>query len=286
MKNLDLTPNVASITMHCGFEEIVFVEFEGVVNFLKQAIPVGTIYNISADRRKLDLIVVLEKCRCVALDNFSDTIEMSLLGFEGSICTLHSFGGLNQQLTSGNLFYNWACTEAHLIYRKSIAEQLPSVGGEIYTHKMGIYHRIFKIEMAKACSFLDGAKQFIIARRYELAVFMLQQAVELTYRCFLNLLRGKDIKCHALYVLRRNISRYAPGLLGVFSENEKEELFYLEMLEKGYCEARYNRDYVVKKETVQYLYEKVWKLHARAFDLFAKLMINIERNVFKASTTS
>mgnify|MGYP006151015267 FL=1 len=138
--------------------------------------------------------------------------------------------------------------------------------------------------MIKASSFLDGATYFIGINRFELAVFMLQQAVELTYRCFLNLMRGKDIKCHELYVLRRNIKRFAPQLLGAFSDNEKEELRYLDVLEKGYCDARYNREYKIRKEKVILLHQKVKELHSRSFDLFASIMVKLNNYIRKVNS--
>ena len=258
------------------------VGFEGVVNFLKQTIPIGTIYNLSNNTKALDLVIVLEKSCGKALSDFEDVIDIAMLGYDNSVCTLHTFGGLNKLLLEGNLFYNWVCVERNVIYRKNNAEQLPYVSEQVYMLKNTYFNRLFKIEMIKACSFLDGATYFMDLSRFELAVFMLQQAVELTYRCFLNLMRGKDIKCHELYVLRRNIKRFAPQLLGAFSDNEEEELHYLSVLGKSYCDARYNRDYKIRKEEVILLHQKVKELHSRSFDLFAGIMVKLDNLVGKS----
>ncbi|WP_293299182.1 HEPN domain-containing protein [Pedobacter sp. UBA4863] len=263
------------------FNEFTKVNFEGVINFLKQTVPIGSIYNLSRNPQSLDLMVVLEKSCGEALANFEDLVDIAFLGYPNSVCTLHSYGGLNQQLLSGSLFYSWACNDENIVYRKSNAETLAKTSVETYLAKKSYYNRLFKIEMIKACSFLDGATHFMALNRFELAVFMLQQAVELTYRCFLNLMRGKDIKCHELYVLRRNIKRFAPTLIGVFSDNEEEELHYLDVLGKGYCDARYNREYKIGKDRVIFLHQKVKALHSRSFELFASMMLKLDKYIDK-----
>ena len=262
-------------------EEFTLFSLDGVVSLLKQAIPIGSIYNLSKNRKVLDLIIVLEKGCTRKLDTFEDVMDMSLLGYDHSFCTLHTFGHLNQQICKGDLFYSTACVEENLIYMNSISQKLPSPSAQVYQKKNSYFNEVFKIEMSKASSFLKGASYYANHINLELSVFMLQQAVELTYRCFLNLLRGKDMKSHSLSTLRRNIIRYAPKLIGVFSEKEEEELFYLDLLEKGYCEARYNRAYRADKDTVAWLLQKVWELHSKAFDLFANMMIAMGRESLK-----
>ncbi|WP_410220235.1 HEPN domain-containing protein [Pedobacter sp.] len=253
----------------CSFSEHTLVSFDGIVSLLKQAIPIGTIYNISGKKDKLDLIIVLEKCCGKSLETFENVIDMSLLGYPDSVCTLHTFGYLKQQMLEGNFFYSSVCIEKNVVYRKSTAELLPCPCFKIYEVMVARCKHVFDAEMKKASSFLSGAINYIDTGSYELAVFMLQQTAELTYRCFLNIMRGKDIKCHSLIVLRRNLKRFAPYLIGIFSADEKEELHDLEILEKGYCDARYNREYTVTEETVSSLYQKVSMLHQQAFILFA-----------------
>ncbi|WP_343531195.1 HEPN domain-containing protein [Pedobacter sp.] len=261
--------------------EFTLVSFEGVITLLKQAIPVGSIYNLSKGNDALDLIIVLEKGCGRKLEIFDDIIDISLLGYENSYCTLHTFGHLNQQICEGNLFYGTACAEENLIYRKSVSNQLPVVNAQVYQNRKAYLDVLFNAEMKRACSFFDGASYYVGNRQLELAVFMLQQSVELTYRCFLNLLRGKDMKCHSLSTLRKNIRRGASKLIGIFSKEEEEELFYLDFLEKGYCEARYNREYRVDKEMVLWLRQKVWELHSTAFDLYASMMNTMEKGTLE-----
>jgi len=260
--------------------ELTLVSFEGVITLLKQAIPVGSIYNLSKSNEVLDLIIVLEKGCGKKLEIFDDIIDISLLGYENSYCTLHTFGHLNQQICMGNAFYGTACTEENLIYRKNVSQKLPFLNAQVYQERKAYLDALFKAEMKKACSFFDGASYYVGNGQLELAVFMLQQAVEFTYKCFLNILRGKDMKCHSLSTLRGNIRRGAAKLIGVFSKEEEEELFYLDFLEKGYCEARYNREYRVDKELVLWLRQKVWELHSTAFDLYVGMMNTMEKTTF------
>ncbi len=261
--------------------ELTTINLDGVVSLLKQAIPIATIYNLSKSKSVLDLIIVLEKRCGKALDTFENVIDMSQLGYQQSFCTLHTFSYLSQQICEGNFFYSSVCIEENVIYRKVVSEKLPLPNPQVCKSKEIHLNQLFKIEMGKACSFFEGGNYFIGNNCFELAVFMLQQAVEFTYRCFLNLMRGKDIKCHTLCLLRRNVQRFAPNLIGVFSENEEEELSYLHILEKGYCDARYDRTYIVDRDMVILLRQKVWELHSRAFDLFANMMITIKNEALK-----
>lgn len=268
---------IIGILMSMGVEELTLANLDGVVSLLKQAIPIGSIYNLSKTKGSLDLIVVLEKGCNRRLDTFDDVLDMILLGYDHSFCTLHTFGHLNQQICRGDLFYSAVCIAENLIYSKNTSQQLPAASTLVCQNRQVYLSHLFNIEMNKACSFLAGAFQYANHIHLELAMFMLQQAVELTYRCFLNLLRGKDMKCHSLSALRNHLRRYAPQLIGIFSKKEEEELCYLDLLEKGYCEARYNSYYKADREVVMWLCEKVQELHLTAFKLFNNMMFAMEK---------
>ncbi len=102
--------------------------------------------------------------------------------------------------------------------------------------------------MHKAATFLNGARQFANESESTIAAFMLQQACELTYRSLLLAFRGKDIKCHDLALLRKHLSHFVPTIIGVFHQNEKEELKILTAIQEAYINSRYNHTYKIALE--------------------------------------
>lgn len=251
-----------------SFSEQTLVCVEGVVNLIKQAIPVGAIYNLSKSKDELDLIVVLEKNCTRAYNEFDAIIDLSLLGYQNGTCTIHNYGMLNAQIKKGHFFYATACTESNLVYRKSTAELFPKV---VFEQKIKFeVETRFKKGMQKAGEFQEGAHYYFANSQYEMTAFMLQQATELTYRCLLQVLRGRDVKCHAPAVLRKHLKRFAPEIIGVFSTDEEKELAQLQLLEEAYIKSRYDSNYQLDKATVNLLMRGVELLMRRTWLLFAQ----------------
>jgi len=255
-----------------SFTERTLVSVEGVVNLIKQAIPVGLIYNLSKSKDELDLIVVLEKSCTTAYNEFESIIDLALLGYQKGTCTVHNYGLLNTLISNGHIFYATACIKQHIVYRKSTDELFAPVDAEVFQAAKAMAQCLFKSGMEKATSFYKGAQNYFDQGENEMAIFMLHQACELTYRCLLNVLRGKEVKCHSPGVLRKHLKRFAPEIIGVFSLNEDVELEYLQVLEEAYVKSRYNLSYRIDLELITLLNEKVGLLQLKAHELFGDRM--------------
>ena len=255
-----------------SFTEQTLVSVEGVVNLIKQAIPVGVIYNLSKVKEELDLIIVLEKSCARAYNEFESIIDLATLGYQQGTCTVHNYGLLNTLMSKGHIFYATACIEENVVYRKSTDEVFPVADPEQVEITKAMVSRLFKGGMEKAENFYDGAQHYFNDGENEMAIFMLQQTCELTYRCLLNVLRGKDLKCHSPAILRKHLKRFAPEIIGVFSMNEAAELEYLQVLEEAYVKSRYQPNYKIDQELIGLLNDKVGLLQERAFELFEKRM--------------
>jgi HEPN domain-containing protein len=251
-----------------SFCEYTLVSMEGMVNLIKQAIPIGMIYNLSKKKKQIDLIIVLEKNCTKAYSEFERIIELLMLGFENGTCTIHNYGLLNSQLSKGHLFYTSVCVAENLIYRKNTEEIFCSPNEEIIAMRREESALLFNAGLQRAVSFYEGAHYYLEKNTLEMAMFMLHQACELAYRCLLNVLRGKDLKCHSPAILRKHVKRFAPEVIGAFSKSEEEELYYLQLLEDAYIQSRYELNYSIDQETVVYLNEKVGLLLERTKELF------------------
>jgi hypothetical protein len=155
--------------------EFTLVSMEGFVELIKQAIPIGMIYNLSKKRREIDLIIVLEKSCTKAYSEFERIIELLMLGFDNGTCTIHNYGLLNAQLSKGHLFYTSACVMENLIYRKS-TEEVFSVPNEetiaIIKEEAAI---LFNVALQRVVNFYEGTQYYLERGRFEMAMFMLHQ---------------------------------------------------------------------------------------------------------------
>lgn len=250
------------------FCEETITSLQGIVNLLKEAIPIGLIYNLSRSKDELDLMIVLEKSCVKPYEEFDGITALTALGYKVANCTIHNHGLLYKLLKQGHIFYNTACIESNLIYKKSTEELWVEIDSTLFEAGIKEAKILFESGMAKAKHFYCSAQHFIADEVYDMAMFMLQQTCELTYRCLLKVLRSRDVKCHSPIVLRKHIKRFAPEVIGVFSAQEEEEIAYLQLLEEAYVKARYTQQYTVEQSLISQLNQGVGLLQQKAKNLF------------------
>lgn len=261
------------------FVENSLVSLEGVVELIKRAIPVGIIYNLSRSTDELDLVVVLEKNCTKAYQEFENLLDLAQLGFKKGQCTVHSYGLLHHLINNGHVFYNTACVAHNVIYQKNNETLFSPLSKGLFEKIRGEAVTRFKIGMDKAVHFYEGAQLYIKNGLDDIAMFMLQQACELTYRCLLHVLRGKGIKSHSPMLLRKHLKRFAPEIIGVFSPIEEEEIKYLQLLEDAYVNSRYNQHYKIAHSSIVHLNSSVALLQQRAMQLFQYNMDILDRKI-------
>ncbi|KQB99478.1 HEPN domain-containing protein [Pedobacter sp. Hv1] len=263
------------------FVENSLVSLEGVIELIKRAIPVGIIYNLSRSADELDLVVVLEKNCTKAYQEFEDLLDLAQLGFKKGQCTVHSYGLLHHLINNGHVFYNTACVARNVIYQKN-NEVLFNPASSCLFEKIKLEAETqFKVGMDKALHFYEGAQLYIKNGLDDIAMFMLQQACELTYRCLLHVLRGKGVKSHSPMLLRKHLKRFAPEIIGVFSPIEEEEIKYLQLLEDAYVNSRYNQHYKIAHTSIVHLNNSVALLQQKATHLFQYNMDILDRKIME-----
>ena len=261
------------------FVEESLVSLEGVIELIKRAIPVGIIYNLSRSTEELDLVVVLEKNCTKAYQEFEDLLDLAQLGFKRGQCTVHSYGLLHHLINNGHVFYNTACVAHNVIYQKNNEALFSPASSSLFEKIKLEAETQFKVGMDKALHFYEGAQLYIKNGLDDIAIFMLQQACELTYRCLLHVLRGKAVKSHSPILLRKHLKRFAPEIIGVFSPIEEEEIKYLQLLEDAYVNSRYNQHYKVAHSSIVHLNSSVALLQQKAGHLFQHNMDILDRKI-------
>lgn len=235
-----------------------------ILDLMTSVMPIGIIFNISQKADYFDLMVVLDEHCTYASKNIDVLMEPALLNFSNCVYSLHTFSSIHQQIRVGNLFYCTVCVPQNVIYRKETVTLHAPCNPHVFKQQLLSYHRIFEREMDKAVQFLRGAVWYIDHQVFGLATFMLHQATELTYRAFLTALGDSVIKTHDLNKLRKCLKRFVPWILGAFDEDEVLETRLLGLLERAYCDARYNELYQISFARASKLLDGVKRLHERA----------------------
>ncbi len=104
-----------------------------------------------------------------------------------------------------------------------------------------------------ACEFLDVVKECIPKERYNMAAFLLHQACEKYYYTILMVFTNYHTKSHKIQDLRGMVKRFSMDLEAVFPLNTAVEKECYDLLCRAYIEARYNRNFSISREQLEYL---------------------------------
>ena len=108
-----------------------------------------------------------------------------------------------------------------------------------------------------ACDFLTGVKDyFILKEKYNLSAFMLHQSCEKLYNTILMVFTNYRPKSHRLQDLGGMVKRFSMELVTVFPQNTDEKECF-DLLCRAYIEARYNKDYKITREQLEYLISRL-----------------------------
>jgi len=109
-----------------------------------------------------------------------------------------------------------------------------------------------------ACDFLTSVKDyFILKEKYNLSAFMLHQSCEKLYNTILMVFTNYRPKSHRLQDLGGMVKRFSMELVAVFPQNTDDEKECFDLLCRAYIEARYNKDYKITREQLEYLISRV-----------------------------
>lgn len=108
-----------------------------------------------------------------------------------------------------------------------------------------------------ACGFLDVVKFCMNKEQYKIAAFQLHQTCEKLYNCILLVFTNYRPKNHKLNELGGMVKRFSMEFVTVFPQNTDFEKECFDLLCRAYIEARYNKDYKITSEQLDYLLSRV-----------------------------
>lgn len=213
----------------------------------------------------IDLMIIVASTEGRSFDELETLLEIPCRE-KRITCSLHNAGNVVECLNRRHLFYTLHCRPENLLYddRKL---NLPIISSaELAEKKQTIREQIDRY-MQKPIDFSKAAAYFLDTEPSGITIFLLQQAVELTYRGILRYLGGRDKKTHEIRALKKWVRRCAPQLCEIFPDDCEEESHLLDILEQAYLKARYEENYPVSDEECAKLFDRVLLLQQTAIKL-------------------
>lgn len=173
---------------------------------------------------------------------------------------IHELNYINKGLELGEYFFVDIVNEGiTLINKGSVTFANPRILSA--SEKQEKAERYFQTWFPQAVNLLKTARFNFSEGDYKIGVFLLHQAVESLYNATLLVFTDYKHKIHNLWKLRKKTKHLSEELFQVFkpeTDNHEEHLF--DLLKRGYIDARYRTDYVITKEELDELIERVSKM--------------------------
>lgn len=104
------------------------------------------------------------------------------------------------------------------------------------------------------CGLLEGVKEFYLPKKQnKISAFLLHQTCEKLYNCILMVFTNYRPKNHRIQDLGGQVKRFSMELATVFPQNTENEKVCFDLLCRSYIEARYNKDFTISQEQLEYL---------------------------------
>ena len=172
---------------------------------------------------------------------------------------IEPIGFVNKQLRQGQYFFSDIKKEGILLYDSGeyeLSETTELSQEERRKFAQDDYDYWFK----SGDGFLIGCNHDYNRQDYRKAAFELHQATESFYSAILLVFSGYKPKLHDIRKLGCMVSHYHNDLLKIFPFDTPEQRECFELLKAAYINARYNKNYKISKNQLNYLIGRVGKL--------------------------
>ncbi|MES2653049.1 MAG: HEPN domain-containing protein [Bacteroidota bacterium] len=239
-----------------------------VVRFLKEVIPASYIFCSRASAFRTDLIIVMDQYKYKSFDEIHTLLDFAVLGHKKINCTVYTYATIHEFLSKGHLYFSAICTPENCLYKNATNIALPLLSTEKCLELIDTSTQLFNQNIQKALTFFNGARSLANESECTVSGFMIQQACELTFRSLLLSLRGKQVKCHDLVVLRKHLSHFAPTIIGIFDKDEEKEIKLLTSIQEAYIRSRYDQTYKISNNELEKFILAASKLIQNAKQIF------------------
>ncbi len=168
----------------------------------------------------------------------------------------HDIQELNIKLAKGQYFYSDVRKEGCLLYdsesfklarkRKLKPEEKKRIAQDYFEHWFGSANTFFRYVTP---SISNGDNNY--------AAFNLHQATEHSYKTILLVFTNYNPNEHLLGLLGKMVAEYDTALSNIFPQQTRKEQEQFELLDYAYIGARYDPEYRICREELEYLSERV-----------------------------
>lgn len=221
----------------------------------------GTVYEFVSD---YDILVVVDT-EVLAIRKESNKHWQNKLRRDTGLDTplnviFHGIEYLNSEIENGNYFFVDILKEGIVLYdsgKFKLSVPIPLNAAD-RRHKASLYFD----------KWFKGANEFLIDFRnafnresYAQAAFMLHQATERLYACMILVFTDYRPKTHDLEKLDRQACKLDCRFKAIFPRETEDEERLFQLLKKAYIESRYKLDYIVTRDDLEPLSNRVITLH-------------------------
>jgi HEPN domain-containing protein len=263
---------LASVVKHLPSDDD---KLKPVIQFLVTAINPAKIYKLEHKKTEpingsyTDLLIVISGKNNRPFTELEPILEIPYIRQETVCCSLHNEGNLLEALEAGHIFYSMHCIPENLVYDDGKLTY-PVTSPEALAEIKQQVRSGFKQYIQKALDFTETAAYMLEIRPSDIAIFLLHQAAELTYRGILKYLNGYDKKTHEIRALKKYVRRCAPQLCNAFTDDTPEESRLLDLLENSYLKSRYEQEYPASEKDLSTLFDKVKDLQEAAVHIVSR----------------
>jgi len=168
---------------------------------------------------------------------------------------------VNEQLDKGQYFFSDVIKEGILLY-DSGEFTLSPVREELlpWEERRAIAEEDYQSWFTQGKNLLIGVDTYLKINDYRLAAFLLHQATESFYNAILLVFSGYKPKSHDILDLAKKARNYHYQLFRIFPYETPEQKECFTLLKDAYVKARYDKNYKITEEQLQYLIGRVEEL--------------------------
>ena len=163
---------------------------------------------------------------------------------------------VNRQLSRGQYFFTEIVREGILLWDAD-GVPLAKKREPSFTEIRGLAQEGLEADYPLGEDFMEATRFFLQREKYKVAAFQLHQTAEHFYKAFLAVFTNYRPKHHRLDRLREMGSGYARELIPVFPLADEWMKECFDILCRAYVEGRYNPDFAVTREHLEYLIPRV-----------------------------
>lgn len=218
---------------------------------------------------QLELMVLLPETASKSFDEYQNSITAACNDMASVKILIRKAQEVYSFLEQGDIFYSVVCTDKTLAYSINTVP-LPFPEHLPVTEIQEKAYRTFERDTLKCDTFIDGARYYLLTKKYGIAAFMLQQVVEHLLRAIIASLMNRNIFTHNLTSLLQTCRLCAKELTTVFPRDTDKEKELFQLLNSAYVKARYTNEYEISEHEVAVLLERVEYMQFKAKEVCMK----------------